>query len=212
MTGERSGLQTAVTLSVVIAVCVALVTATHLMTADQIAANEKALLERSLAPALAGLSFDGSVSESLLVLQPPHELPGDDPAQIYRVYADGEPAAALIAVTARGGFSGPIRILVGVDISGQVTGVRILDHEETPGLGDKIDPSKSRWVFQFDGRALGDPGVDDWAIRSDGGEFDQITGASVTPRAVIKAIRDTLIYFESHRDTLFATPATELDE
>ncbi len=165
--------------------------------------NEKALLEQSLQPALGGISFDGSVSESRIVLQPPHELPGNDPAIIYRVYAAEQPVAALFAVTARGGFSGPIRILVGVEFDGKISGVRILQHRETPGLGDKIEPARSDWVFQFDGHSIGDPVTPQWAIKVDRGDFDQLTGASVTPRAIIKAIRDTLLYFDAHRDEIF---------
>ena len=194
------------------AICTALVAATFQMTIDRIAANEKALLEQSLQPALAGVFYDGDVSESRLVIPPPHELPGNDAAIIYRVFAANEPVAALFAVTARDGFSGPIRILLGVDVSGTVTGVRILQHRETPGLGDKIESSRSDWVFQFEGRSIGNPTVTAWALKGDGGEFDQLTGASVTPRAVLKAIRNTLLYFDAHRDEIFLAEASEEDK
>jgi electron transport complex protein RnfG len=205
---EQSTLKTGLTLSLIAAICTALVTATFQLTKDRIAANEKALLEQALQPALAGVSYDSSVSESRLVLPPPHGLPGNEAAIIYRVFAEDKPVAALFAVTARDGFSGAIRILVGVNFDGTVTGVRILQHQETPGLGDKIDSSRSDWVFQFDGHSLTGPVVSGWAIRSDGGEFDQLTGASVTPRAVIKAIRETLLYFDAQRDEIFAAPAS----
>jgi electron transport complex protein RnfG len=200
---DKTIIKTGLTLAVIAAVCTALVAATYRLTEDRIAANEKALLEQSLQPALGGLSFDGSVSESRIELQPPHDLPGNDRAIIYRVYAEDRPAAALFAVTARDGFSGPIRILVGVKFDGRVSGVRILQHRETPGLGDKIEPARSNWVFQFDDRSVGDPVTTRWAIKNDGGDFDQLTGASVTPRAIIKAIRDTLLYFDAHRDEIF---------
>lgn len=209
---DQGILRTGITLAAIAAVCTALVAATYQGTRDRIAANEKALLEQSLAPALSGLFYDGGVSESRLVLEPPHGLPGKDPAVIYRVFAGGEPVAALFAVTARDGFSGPIRVLVGIEYDGTVTGVRILQHRETPGLGDRIESSRTDWVFQFDGRSLGDPAVTGWAIRGDGGEFDQLTGASVTPRAVIKAIRDTLIYFDANRDAIFAAEAPVEEE
>ncbi len=200
---DKSVIKTGVTLAAIAAVCTALVAVTYQLTSERIAANEKALLEQSLQPALGGISFDGSVSESRIVLQPPHELPGNEPAIIYRVFAEKQPVAALIAVTARDGFSGPIRILVGVEFDGKISGVRILQHRETPGLGDKIEPAHSDWIFQFDERSIGDPVTTQWAIKSDGGEFDQLTGASVTPRAIIKAIRDTLLYFDAHRDEIF---------
>jgi electron transport complex protein RnfG len=165
-------------------------------------------LERSLQPALAGVFYDGSVSESRLVLSPPHGLPGSEAAVVYRVYAANKPAAALFVVTARDGYSGPIRLLLGVDSEGSITGLRILEHRETPGLGDKIESGRSDWVHQFDGRSLVNPAVGDWALKIDGGDFDQLTGASITPRAVINAVRDTLIYFNTHRDEIFSSPAT----
>ncbi len=209
---DRSIVKTGMTLAAIAAVCTTLVAATYQLTEDRIAANEKALLEQSLQPALTGIFYDSGVSESRLVLQPPHELPGNDPAFIYRVFAEGEPVAALFVVTARDGFAGPIRILLGVEVSGLITGVRILQHRETPGLGDKIASARSDWVYQFDGRSMGNPQIAGWALKGDGGEFDQLTGASITPRAVIKAIRGTLIYFDAHRDEIFQAPATEAVE
>lgn len=209
MSDDSTVVKSGITLAVIAALCTSLVAATYHLTADRIAENDKAFLEQSLNPALADLFYDSGVSESLLVLPPPHELPGSDPALIYRVYANDEPVAALFVVTARDGFSGPIRILLGVDITGVVTGIRILQHRETPGLGDKIVASRSDWVHQFAGRSIIDPEPGKWAIRRDGGEFDQLTGASVTPRAVIKAMRDTLIYFAAHKAEIFDTPATE---
>ncbi len=209
MSGTSTVLKSGITLAMIAAICTSLVALTYHLTADRIAANDKALLEQSLHPALSDIFYDSGVSESLLVLSPPHALPGSEEALIYRVYAKEEPVAALFVVTARDGFSGPIRILVGVDIEGIVTGIRILRHRETPGLGDKIVASRSDWVHQFTGRSLGDPMLTDWAIRRDGGEFDQLTGASVTPRAVIKAMRDSLVYFDVHKGEIFAASATE---
>lgn len=211
MTAATSILKSGTTLAMIAAICTALVAVTYHLTVDRIAANDKALLEQSLQPALSGVFYDSGVSESRLVIEPPHELPGSEAALIYRVYANEQPVAALFVVTARDGFSGPIRILLGVDIDGVVTGIRILRHRETPGLGDKIVSSRSDWVQQFAGRSLGDPTVTAWAIHGDGGEFDQLTGASVTPRAVVKAMRDTLIYFDAHKDEIFAVPATRDD-
>ncbi len=209
MMAAGSVLRSGTTLAMIAAICTTLVATTYHLTVDRIAANDKALLEQSLQPALSGIFYDSGVSESRLVISPPHELPGSEAALIYRVYANDEPVAALFVVTARDGFSGAIRILLGVDVDGVVTGIRILRHRETPGLGDKIVSSRSDWVHQFAGRSLADPTVTEWAIHGDGGEFDQLTGASVTPRAVIKAMRDTLIYFDAHKDEIFATPATE---
>ena len=196
------------TLAAIAAICTALVAATWQLTRERIAENEHAWLERSLRPALADLFFDGNVTESVLVIPAPHELPGDDDALVYRVFSDGEPVAALFAVTAPKGYVGPIRIIVGVKFDGTVSGVRIVEHNETPGLGDRVESTRSDWVFQFDGRQLGDPVVDRWHLKVDGGDFDQLSGASITPRAIVGAVRETLLYFDANRDALFAAPAT----
>jgi len=211
MNTDQSILKSGATLALIAAICTALVAATYQLTVDRIADNDKAILEQSLEPVLAGISYDSGISESRLVIAPPHDLPGSEAALVYRVFADGEPVAALIAMTARDGFSGPIRILVGIDVDGVVTGVRILQHRETPGLGDKIVSTRSNWIHQFAGRSLVDPAMTNWAIKSDGGDFDQLTGASITPRAVISALRDTLVYFDAHRDEIFAAAATADD-
>lgn len=196
-------LRNGVTLAAIAAVCTTLVATTYHLTKDRIAANERAFLERKLAPVLGSIAFEGSISESKRLVRTPHDLPGREDALIYRVYSDGQPVAALFAVTAPDGYAGPIRILLGIDINGVVTGLRILEHRETPGLGDKIEESKSDWVHQFAGKSLGDPVIEDWSIRRDGGEFDQLSGASVTPRAVINAVRETLLYFDANRDQVF---------
>lgn len=209
---DTTVLKSGVTLAVIAAVCTAMVAFTYGLTASRIAANEKAWLERSLQPALSGLFFDSGVTESILVIPPPHALPGSEAATIYRVYAENTPVAALFVVSARDGYAGPIRTLVGVDIEGTVTGVQVLEHRETPGLGDRVESGKSDWVLQFNGRSLSDPEPAGWRIKRDGGQFDQLTGASVTPRAIIKAIRDTLLYFDANRDEIFATDAIEADQ
>lgn len=205
----QSPLRSGLSLAIIAAICTGLIALTYALTGQRIEHNRNAYLESSLAPALSGLVYDGNITGHALTLEPPHELPGNDAAIIYRVFRDGAPAAALFAVTARDGYSGPIRLLVGIDVDGRVTGVRILEHRETPGLGDAIENERSDWAEQFPGRSAGDPPLEDWRIRADGGVFDQLTGASVTPRAVLAALRQTLRYFEDHRDTLFAGVESE---
>lgn len=204
----RNGL----TLAAIAAVCTTLVAFTYRMTDDRIVANQEAWLEQSLLPALGGLRFDGNIGDAKVTIPAPHDLPGSGDAVVYRVYTDDVPAAALFVVTARGGYSGPIRLLVGIDTDGLVTGVHVLEHRETPGLGDGIEASKSPWARQFDGRSLGDPALERWAIRRDGGEFDQLTGASVTPRAIVKAVKETLLYFDANRDSIFTASSREVAE
>ena len=206
---KASILRTGATLAAIAAICTALVAFTYDLTSERIAANEQAWLEQSLVPALSGLSYDNRIIESKKTIPAPHELPGAEDALVYRAYDDGVPVAALFVVNARDGYSGPIRLLVGIDANGRVSGVDVLSHRETPGLGDLVESSKSSWLQQFDGRSLGDPVSSGWAIRRDGGDFDQLTGASVTPRAIVKAVRRTLEYFAANRDAVFAAPADD---
>lgn len=205
-------LKSGITLAAIAAVCTSLVAMTYQVTHERIAENEQAWLEQSLQPALAGLFFDSGVSESRVTIPTPHELPGSSDAVIYRVYSGETPVAALFVVSARDGYAGAIRLLVGIDMEGSVTGVQVLEHRETPGLGDRIESTKSNWVEQFDGRSLTDPQTSGWKIKGDGGEFDQLTGASVTPRAIIKAIKETLTYFEANQVAVFAAAADGEDE
>ena len=97
-------------------------------------------------------------------------------------------------------------------MDGTVTSVRVLEHRETPGLGDLIESEKSDWLLQFDNSSLAEPDRAAWAIVRDGGDFDQLTGASITPRAIVKAVKETLLYFEANSDSLFATRTNDQDE
>lgn len=202
-------LASGVILAVLAAVCTALVALTHSATAPKIEANAQAYLEKSLQPVLQGIAYEGSLSESTINLPAPHELPGNETVPIYRVYAGGEPVAALFVVRAMDGFAGPIRLLIGIDAHGVVTGVRVLEHRETPGLGDLIEADKSDWIQQFNGKSLLAPEASMWAIKRDGGEFDQFTGASITPRSVINAVKQTLEYFAANQDTVFSVAENE---
>jgi electron transport complex protein RnfG len=190
-------------LAVIAAVCTSLVALTFSVTKDRILANEQDWLEQSLKPALAGVAYDNNLAESILTIPLPHELPGNEPVLVYRAMYENKPVAALFVVTAPDGFSGPIRLLVGIDGDGIVTATRVLRHRETPGLGDFIDSSKSDWVDQFERKSLTAPDPALWTLTRNGGEFDQVTGASITSRAVVKAVKETLLYFEANRESIF---------
>ncbi len=124
----------------------------------------------------------------------------------YRVMTGDAVTGVILPATARDGYSGDIRLLIGIRADGSLAGVRVASHRETPGLGDKVDRKKSDWVLSFAGRSLTNPAPSQWAVRKDGGVFDQFTGATVTPRAVVTAVRRTLEYAQLHRATLFLEP------
>ena len=127
--------------------------------------------------------------------------------QGYRARLNGDVIGVILPTTARDGYSGDIRALVGIRRDGTVAGIRVVAHRETPGLGDKVDIRKSDWVTDFNQRSLTDPTLPGWNVKKDGGVFDQFTGATVTPRAVILATRRALEYANLHTATLFETEA-----
>jgi electron transport complex protein RnfG len=108
----------------------------------------------------------------------------------------------ILPAVAPDGYSGEIRLLVGIDLDGRILGVRVTNHRETPGLGDRIETRKSDWVHSFDGRSLGNPPAEQWNVKKNGGVFDQFTGATITPRAVVKAVQHSLAYFRQNRDII----------
>ena len=103
------------------------------------------------------------------------------------------------------GYAGRIKLMLGIDAEGKVLGVRVLAHKETPGLGDKIEVAKSKWILDFDGKSLSSPPADKWAVKKDGGVFDQFAGATITPRAVMKAVKGGLDFFAAHREEILST-------
>jgi electron transport complex protein RnfG len=186
-----------------------LVAFTHEQTRERIQANERQALLRSLQALVPASEVDNDMAgDSLLVHAP--ELLGSPETRVYRGRKGGEPVATVFTSVAPNGYSGPIRLLVGVRRDGTLAGVRVVAHKETPGLGDKIDERKSDWVLAFTGRSLGDPPPERWKVRRDGGDFDQFTGATITPRAVVKAVRSTLEYAQREGAKLYA-PAPAAD-
>lgn len=184
-----------------------LVAVTWDSTEKRIADNERAFLLRSLADVLPENGYDNAVHEDVISVTAATLLGTTAPVSIYRARLRNRPVAVVMTPVAPGGYSGPIKLMVGVLADGTVSGVRVVAHRETPGLGDKIELERNDWILGFDGRSLGQPPRERWAVRRDEGVFDQFTGATITARAVVSAVRDALLYFEAHRDLLFAAPA-----
>jgi electron transport complex protein RnfG len=126
--------------------------------------------------------------------------------QVYLARKDGKVTAVAFKLSARGGYSGPITLVMGIDASGVVLGTRVIAHAETPGLGDKIERAKSNWIVAFSGRSLENTSTDRWRVRKDGGDFDQFAGATITPRAVVGGVREGLVFFQRHRAELLSPP------
>jgi Na+-translocating ferredoxin:NAD+ oxidoreductase subunit G len=129
------------------------------------------------------------------------------PVEIYRARKAGEPVAAILHTIAPDGYRGPIELLVAIDASGKLIGVQVVRHRETPGLGDAFENRDRDWLPKFRGRSLDDPPQQRWAVRADGGDFDAFTGATITPRAIVKAVRRSLEFYRAKRDTIFKAPS-----
>jgi electron transport complex protein RnfG len=127
----------------------------------------------------------------------------------YRARLHGEPSAVILEAVAPDGYSGDIKLLIAVRADGTLTAVRVLSHKETPGLGDYIDIAHGDWIKNFDGQSLAKMFDDAWKVKKDGGSFDYMAGATITPRAVVKAVHGALKYFATHRDEIFAAPAVK---
>jgi electron transport complex protein RnfG len=188
-------------------VAVGLVAIVHDRAEPLIEASRRAQRLAQLTAVLGGLAYDNDPLADTLPVRDPELLGTDEPLVVHRVRLGGRTLAVLLNVVAPDGYSGAIRLLVAVGAEGRVLGVRVLEHRETPGLGDFIDTRRSDWIHGFDGRSLGDPPAAGWQVRKDGGEFEQFTGATVTPRAVVRAVRNALTYFERHRAELLDEPA-----
>lgn len=194
----------ALLLTAVATVTVGAVAVVHDLSRPRIEANERAQRVARLAEVLGQTQYDNDLLADAITVRDPDLLGTADALSVHRARLGGQPVAALIETVAPDGYSGSIRLLVAVDVHSRLLGVRVLSHKETPGLGDGIDRRKSDWIDAFAGRSLGDPAPEGWRVRKDGGEFDQFTGATVTPRAVVRAVHNALVYFDAHRDEIFA--------
>lgn len=180
-----------------------LITGTYLLTRDRIAEAQRRAEEKALLEIVPDERHDNNMLDDTLAV-PAGALGLKQERSAYIARQGREATAVILPVTAPDGYSGAIDLIVGVNRDGTVAGVRVLNHRETPGLGDKVDLNKSDWVLGFDGRSLGDPAAGQWAVKKDGGAFDQFTGATITPRAVVAATRGALEYARARHDELFA--------
>ena len=181
---------------------------TYLSTQSEIELAERRAEARQLMEIFPEDTHDNELVDDTFLLEAETSLLGlRQERQGYRVRQAERVVGVILPATARDGYSGDIRTLVGVRSDGSVAGVRVVAHKETPGLGDKVDLRKSPWILGFNDRSLDNPALSQWSVSKDGGAFDQFTGATVTPRAVILATRRALEYAELNQATLFETPA-----
>ncbi len=177
---------------------------------DQSVAKEKLKLISEIVPQAL---YDNDIVQATLQLPADELLGTEETTTAYRASLKGEPGAVVLQPVAPDGYSGKILLIVAIRSNGEVSGVRVVSHHETPGLGDYIELPKSPWIKQFDGQSLANHTDEDWKVKKDGGQFDSMAGATITPRAVVKAVHKAVQYFTQHRDELLAqTPASPAQE
>ncbi|NMP32764.1 electron transport complex subunit RsxG [Thalassotalea sp. M1531] len=182
--------------------CTAVVGLTYELTKGRIKQQEQQELLSTLHAIVPDDAHDNDMSAHCISVNDP--LLGANEEQIaYLATKNEQPIAAAITTIAPDGYNGKIHLIVAVNVDGSISGVRTLKHKETPGLGDKIELRKSDWIKDFSGKTLEQLLSNRWAVKKDGGMFDQFTGATITPRAVVKAVKNTAAYFNKHKTTLF---------
>ena len=205
VTYKKNILITAVLLMLFAAAGAALVGLTFIQTADDIKHNEELTLLRKLNTIIPAAAYDNDLLADTIIIPPQPLLGTAEDTLVYRARKDNKNVAAIFSSIAPNGYNGPIQMLVGVYADGRLAGVRIVKHRETPGLGDAVELTHSKWILGFDNRSLTDPDAKHWKVKRDGGIFDQFTGATITPRAVVQAVHDALLYFEKNQAKLFDT-------
>ena len=201
--------RTAGTLFIFVIVFTGLLSGAYLWTKPAIEASATEEKMKLVNEVLPHSEYDNDLLRDTLALPPTTELGLADPSLLYRARQGGQPVALVFEAIAPDGYSGKIRLIVAVRANGQVAGVRVTQHKETPGLGDYIEVKKDKnkarpWITQFTGMALAQVADRDWKVKKDGGSIDYHAGATVTPRAVAKAVLKAVKWTEANRDRLFA--------
>lgn len=184
----------------------------HQLTAPQIKDSQQQQLANSLATLISSDRYDNDLLHDTIKINDQKLLQLEQTETAYRATKYGQPVAVIFPVIAPDGYSGKIRLLVAIYATGELAGVQVLAHKETPGLGDAIESEKSDWLLSFAGLSLTSLTSAQWHVKKDNGIFDQFTGATITPRAVVKAVHNALLYYQQHQTDLFSRPATTTHE
>jgi electron transport complex protein RnfG len=178
------------------------VTLMYKLTQPQIAITSNATLNLAIQDVLATSSYNNNPAQDTKTVQA--EALGTAVEQtVYRARLQDEPVAVVITAVAPDGYSGDINLLIGISYDGTLTGVRVTHHRETPGLGDDIEHRRSDWIYAFDALQPGTMAANEWQVKKRGGKFDQFTGATITPTAVIQAVKRVSDWYLDNRDLLF---------
>jgi len=172
------------------------------LTQQPIRSTQQQNLQKDLNQLLKPNSFNNDPALDTIYLSDP-ALGGNEPRAIYRARDNGTPTGAVIATIAPDGYNGDIELLVGLSFQGDIIGVRVTRHNETPGLGDDIESGKSDWIDSFNNLAVQEIKPEEWKVKKDGGRFDQFTGATITPRAIVSSVHQVALWYRQNRETVF---------
>ena len=196
-------------LAIFAVVTTGLIALTYFGTKDQIALQQQQKLLSILNAVIDKSSYDNAIQLDCALVTATDLLGSDEPQHVYRATKQGQAVAVAIETTAPDGYNGKIQLVVGITSSqaglATVTGVRVLKHKETPGLGDKIELRISNWILDFKNKIFNADVAPNWAVKKDGGQFDQFTGATITPRAVVNAVKLSVEYYLANQSTIFAS-------
>jgi Na+-translocating ferredoxin:NAD+ oxidoreductase subunit G len=185
-----------------------LIALTYFATHQQIATQQQAKLQGILNAIIEPSLYDNAIASNCVNVISSDALGSEEPQRIYRALKQDKPVGVAIETTAPDGYSGKIKIVVGLidDDKGNiiVSGVRVLDHKETPGLGDKIDIRVNDWILSFAEKIFNPDTLQRFAVKKDGGQFDQFTGATISPRAVVKAVKRSALYYQEQKQAIFS--------
>jgi electron transport complex protein RnfG len=200
----KASLHTALNLLFFTLLGTALLALTYNLTHDTIAKSVETEKLKLISQIVPDALFDNDIIKDTLSIAPDALLGTENITTAYRARLQNQPSALVLEAIAPDGYSGKIFLLIAIRSNGEVAGVRVVAHRETPGLGDYIEITKSNWIKGFDGASMARYTDRDWKVKKDGGQFDYIAGATITPRAIVKAVHKTLQYFALHREALFA--------
>ncbi|MBF0264390.1 MAG: electron transport complex subunit RsxG [Gammaproteobacteria bacterium] len=179
------------------------VSSVYNLTAPTIEKNIQQKLLKTLSSVIPDNSYDNDLLSSTIEIGPSQLLSSQNKTIVYQAKLNNDIVAIAFKTTAPDGYSGNISILIGVLTNGNISSVRVISHKETPGLGDKIDIQRSNWIHSFENTNLDIPDKKHWKVKKDGGYFDQFSGATITPRAVVKAVYKALVYVKKNKQLLF---------
>ena len=189
---------------------VGLVASTWLITRERIAEQIRLSEQNALFEVLPAHHFDNNLLDTSVILPEPTLLGAlPEGTRGWVAFKNEAPSAVILPTVAPDGYNGRIQLLVGITDEGVLTGVRVITHKETPGLGDKIETRVSDWINSFNDQSLRSTPESAWAVKKDGGSFDQFTGATITPRAIVSAVYRTLLYFSEYQQQIFASAAIQ---